>query len=130
MTTARLKARSCSIECYKNHQNTSSDLHHLIASPNGLPPKPIAAVMLPGSSNPHTTNPHTNSGCSSSGTRSPSSIDSATDIQNLYARYPQLRGQIKEIYQATTEPLKYQVNDQSFGSESSNRTRKSQRTGL
>ena len=118
MTTARLKARSCSIECYKNHQNISSDLHHLIASPNGMPPKPIAAVMLPGSSNPHT-----NSGCSSSGTRSSSSIDSATDIQNLYARYPQLRGQIKEIYQATTEPLKYQVNDQSIGSESSNRRR-------
>ena len=118
MTTARLKARSCSIECYKSHQNTHSDLPSLIRSPNGLPPEPIAAVMLPS-----TSNSHTDSGCSSLRTCSPSSLDSVTDIQNLYARYPQLRDQLKEIYEATTEPLKNQVNDKSFGSESSNRRR-------
>ena len=118
MTMARLKAWSCSIDCYKSHENTHSDILRLIESPNGLPPKPIAAVMLPS-----TSDPHTDSGCSSLGTRSPSSLDSATDIQNLYARYPQLRDQLKEIYEATTEPLKNQVNDQSFGSESSNRRR-------
>ena len=72
---------------------------------------------------PVALNPHTNSGCSSWGTRSPSSLDSATDVQTLYARYSQLRSQPKEIYKATIEPLKYQVNDQSLGSESSNRRR-------
>ena len=72
---------------------------------------------------PRTSNPHTDSGCSSLGTSSPSSLNSATDIQNLYARYPQLQDQLKEIYEATTEPRKNQVNDQSFGSESSNRRR-------
>ena len=113
-----MKARSCSIECYKSHQNTHSDLSWLIKSPHGLSPNPIAAVTLPS-----TSNHHTDSGCSSLGTRSPSSLDSATDIQNLYARYPQLRDQLKEIYEATTERLKNQVNDQSFGIESSNRRR-------
>ena len=118
MSTARLKARSCSIECYKSHQNTHFDLPCLIKSPNGLIPNPNAAVMLPS-----TSNHHTDSGCSSLGTRSPSSLDSATDIQNLYTRYPQLRDQLKEIYEATTESLKNEVNNQSFGSESSNRRR-------
>ena len=44
-------------------------------------------------------------------------------IQNLHPRYPQLRDQLKEICEATAEPLKNQVNDQSFGSESSNQRR-------
>ena len=118
MTTARLKARSCSIECYKSHRNIHSHSPCLIKSPNDLPAKPIAAVMLPS-----TSNPHTDSGSSSLGIPSTSSLDSATDIQNLYARYPQLRDQLKEIYEATTEPLRNQVNDQSFSSESSNRRR-------
>lgn len=118
MTTARLKARSCSIECYKSHQNSHSDLSCLIKSPNGLLPNPKAAVMLPS-----TSNNCTDSGCSSLGTHSPSSLDSATDVQNLYARYPQLQDQLIEIYEATTEPLKNDVNNQSFGSESSNRRR-------
>ena len=118
MTRARLKARSCSIECYKSHQNTHSDLSCLIKSPNGLLSNPKAAVTLPSPSNHHT-----DSGCSSLGTRSPSSLDSATHIPHLYARYPQLRDQLKEIYEATTEPLKTEGNNQSFGSESSNRRR-------
>ena len=54
MTTVRQKARSCSIQDYKSHLNTHSDLPSLIKSPNGLPSKPIVAEILPSTSNPHT----------------------------------------------------------------------------
>ena len=59
----------------------------------------------------------------SSRTGSPSPFESSADLQILYTRYPLLRDQLKDIYEAATEPLKDQQNDQLFSRESSHRGR-------
>lgn len=117
----RLKPQSCSVECYKSHQTTHTDVSSLVAIqpiPNGLPPKPPAAVTYA-----NTSNSHVNGGGPPFGTNMPSSLESSAVLQLLYTRYPQLQYQLKEIYEAATEPLDDQLNEQTFSSERHDRRR-------
>lgn len=69
------------------------------------------------------SNPNADSSRPSFGTYLPSSLESSTELQLLYSRYPQLQDQLKEIYEAATEPLKDPPKDQSFSSERSHKGR-------
>lgn len=109
----------CSIECYKRHQIIHAGLLSLVATqlvPNGLPPKPPAAVAFTGA-----PNSHVHGGGPSFETCSPSSLESSANLQILYTRYPQLQDQLKEIYEAATEPRDDQLNDQSFSNDRGDR---------
>ena len=115
----RLRPHSCSIECYKSHQTTHADTPSLTATlsiPNGLPPKPPAAVAFTGSSNAYVKG-----GGSSFATYPLSSLESSTDLQILYTQYPRLQNQLKEIYEAATKPLDDPPNDQVSSSERGDR---------
>ena len=117
----RLKTQSCSIECYKSHQIIHIDTLCRVAThsiSNGLPPKPPAAVALTG-----TSNSYVGGRAPPSPTSSPSSLESSADLQILYTRHPQLRDQLKEIYEAATEPLDDQLSDQLFSNERGDRGR-------
>lgn len=50
-------------------------------------------------------------------------LETSDDLQTLYDRYPQLRCQLKEFYDATTEPLDDQMDDQLISNEHGNRRR-------
>lgn len=115
----RLRPHSCSIECYKGHQTAHADESSLTATqsiPNGLPPKPPATVAFTGPSNAYVKG-----GGSSSATYPLSSLESSADLQILYTRYPRLQNQLKEIYEAATEPLDDPLNDQLSSSERGDR---------
>ena len=117
----RLKPQSCSIECYKIHQTTHADVPSLAATPsipNGLPPKPPASVASIG-----VLSSLVNGGGPSFGTHFLSSLESSADLQTLYTRYPHLQDQLKDIYEAATERLDDQLNDQSFSSDRGDRGR-------
>lgn len=115
----RLKVQSCSIECHKSHQSFHADVPSLVATqgiPNGLPPKPPAAVTSTG-----TSGSKINARGSLSGTCSFSVLEISDDLHTLYGRYPQLRCQLKEIYGAATEPLDDQLSDQMFSNDHDDR---------
>ena len=100
---------SCSIGCYRNHQSIHTDVSGaatILPVLNGLPPKPpaVAFASLPIS--------HIKSSGSSVGTNLMSSFESHADLQPLYVRYPQLRDQLKEIYETATGPLDDHLHDQ------------------
>ena len=105
-----LTALSCSIECYKSHQNT-----HVEASspsierpaPTGLPPKPPPVPFLSPS------NLHGEHGGSSFAANSATSFDWSPDLQLLYKRFPRLFSQLQVVYEATTEPINDQHDDHS-----------------
>lgn len=110
-----LKPHSCSTECYKSHQTTHADIPSLTVTPfipDGLPPKPPAAIAFTGAANSYVKG-----GGSSFATHLLSSLESSADLQILYTRYPRLQGQLKEIYEAATEPPEDQLNDQTFSSD-------------
>lgn len=116
-----LRPQSCSIECYKSHQANHIDEPCLAVGqsvPYGLPPRPP-----PGVASTHASNYRLNGSRPSVEIYSPSSPESFTCLQTLYTRYPPLRDQLKEIYEATTEPLDDQPNDLVFGIERSDRGR-------
>ncbi len=116
-----LKPQSCSTECYKIHQATHTDASSLAATQlisYCLPPKPPTTAVLTSASNSHVCG-----GGFPFRTYSLSSLESSSDLQILHTRYPQLRCQLKEIYEAATEPLDNQLNDPSFSSRRCDRKR-------
>ena len=124
MELDRLNSGSCSIGCYESHQTTHSTVSPLTTISNDLPPESSAAIVFTG-----TLKSHTDSHRPSSGTRSPSSLESSADLELLYTRYPQLRDQLKEIYEAATKPLKDQLKNHLLDSEHSDRRWGRGRTG-
>lgn len=70
-----------------------------------------------------TSNFHVNGGELPLIANSPSSLESSADLHLLYTRYPRLRYQLKEIYEATSEPLDDHLNEQPFHSERDDRRR-------
>ena len=104
------------MECYKTHQ--ANHLAPSQSTPNGLPPKSSAAVASTGASSSHVSG-----GGPPFGTFVPSSLESSTDLQKLYTRYPQLQNQLKGIYEAAMASLDDQLNSQSFRGDCSDRGR-------
>ena len=120
MALDKLNPRSCSVICYKSHQTVHPNIPisaTVESIPIGLPPKPLAA-MLTG-----TSKPHADSGGLSFGIRSSFSLESSADLRNLYTRYPLLQNQLKEIYEAATNPSNDQLNNQLFSGERSDQGR-------
>ena len=96
-----LTALSCSIECYKSHQNTHAEASGAIIEhpgPTGLPPKPPPVPFLT------SIGLHDEHGGSSIAARSAISLDWSPDLQLLYKRFPRLFSQLQMVYEATTEP--------------------------
>lgn len=107
VTERKLKARSCSIGCYKKHQAAHPNCCSFTRNqptPNGLPPKPppVAFVKPP--------QPPDSSEISLS-TINVQSLGSSPTLQRLYTRYPELRGQLRDIYDAMGEPSDEAVDD-------------------
>lgn len=112
---ALLKALSCSIECYKSHQDVhAADLRSttILATSNGLSPKPppVASVLGP----PYS---HRRSGDPSETLFELESLESSVELQRLYLQYPRLRDQLKEIYESTREPSNDRFDIQSLSRE-------------
>lgn len=115
----RLTIRSCSIECYKSHQTTHTDIPYPAASqsiPNDLPSRPPETVAFT-----RVSSSHFNSSGPLFGAYSLSCLELSADLQELHTRYPRLQDQLKEIYEAATKPLDDQLNDQSFSSKRGDR---------
>ena len=118
---SKLKIRSCSVECYRSHQSVHAGAPSLVVTQvilNGLPPKPPAAVISTG-----TSDSQTNVRGSSFEQCSLSILETSDDLYTLYGRYPRLRCQLTEIYDAAIEPLDDQLNDQLFSNEHGDRRR-------
>lgn len=97
---AKLKAQSCSTECYKAHQSTHVEGAHPPPTqpvPNSLPPKPppVPFADPPMSYGSIRDPPLTE--------RSVLSLQSSPMLQRLYAQHPRLRNQLREIYEATSQ---------------------------
>ena len=52
-----------------------------------------------------------------------SSLGSSTELQHLYSRYPQLRGQLREVYEATTELFQSTSKKHGFAKNRADRNR-------
>jgi len=83
-TNPRADARSCSLPCFKQHK----------AACSALPPQTTLSTTSEDltQSNTHPQQP----------TQLP--VPSASDLRTLFARYPSLRFQLRQIYQSTQEP--------------------------
>lgn len=115
-----LKAHSCSINCYRVHNTIHKDPGSsatIRISPNGLPPKPPPAAFT----NPSSS--HIKSGDPSLASTSHVSLVPSTELSRLYLQYPKLRNQLREIYEATTEPLDDHLDDSPRSAERRDRGR-------
>lgn len=105
-----LTALSCSIECYKSHQNTHAEASSPTIerpAPTGLPPKPPPVPFF------SPIDLHDERGGSSIAAKSAISLDWSPDLQLLYKRFPRLFSQLQMVYEATTEPSDDQHDDHS-----------------
>lgn len=99
-------AHSCSIDCYKTHQNVHAGYSGPTITrpaPVGLPPKPPPAAAG-GSAHPRSGDISTILGVLDS-------HETSTQLQRLYLQYPKLRNQLREIYEATNKPSIYHLDD-------------------
>ena len=97
------KAEPSKLLCYllQGHQTVHTNVTISTTTesiPNGLPSKPLAVVFT------GTSTSHADSGGIPFGIHSSFSLESSADLRNLYIRYPLLQNQLKEIYEAATNP--------------------------
>lgn len=97
-----LKAHSCSIDCYKRHQTVHADNTEITiirSAPTILPPKPPPVTSGVGA-----LTAHRKSGDTLTKLCVYETLEHSPQLRHLYIQYPRLRNQLKEIYEATTEP--------------------------
>lgn len=102
-----LKARSCSIQCYRDHQTTHTTVRILSVKSNSLPPKPPPLAAFATKSN------LIQSHGSSLRNNPPISLEAAVELEKLYSRYPRLQEQLRDIYEVATERPPDNLDDQS-----------------
>ena len=115
-----LTALSCSIECYKSHQNSHAEASGPTTDRSALPGLPPKPPPVPFSSPLDLRDEH---GGSSFAAKPAISLDRSPDLQLLYKRFPRLFSQLQMVYEATTEPSDDQHDDHSFSRSHTDRGR-------